>query len=101
DHCKFLYQRLVSLGYKGILLISATRKSTNWEEIRKDTSVQVIVAQSSIAAEGLDYPRLSALHLTCPTSNLPKLEQKLGRIRRVCEGKLPPRIYDYVDNLVY
>lgn len=101
EHCKLMHERLLKFGYKSILLISETRKSTNWEEIRKDTTIQVIVAQSSIAAEGLDYPVLSALHLTCPTSNFPKLEQKLGRIRRVMEGKPTPRIYDYVDDLVY
>lgn len=101
EHCKLLYNRLKDLGYNSILLISETRKNTNWEEIRQDTSIQIIVAQSSIAAEGLDYPVLSALHLTCPTSNLPKLEQKLGRIRRVYENKLTPRIYDYVDSFVY
>jgi len=100
-HCKFFHTRMKELGYYGVLLIGETRKSTNWEEIRKDETIAYIVAQSSIAAEALDYPRLSALHVPCPSSNLPKLKQKIGRIRREQEGKALPCVYDYVDNLVY
>ncbi len=100
EHCKFLYNYLKDLGYNTVLLIGATRKQTNWEEIRQDDSIQAIVAQRSIAEEGLDYPSLSALHLTCPSTNLPKLKQRVGRIRRVSQEKLTPKVYDYVDNLV-
>lgn len=101
DHCKYLYQYLLDLGYNVVLLIGATRKQSNWEEIRQDNSIQAIVAQRSIAEEGLDYPSLSALHLTCPSTNLPKLKQRIGRIRRVAEDKiLLPKVYDYADNAV-
>ena len=101
EHARSLYAHLTELGFKGVLLIGATRKKTDWSLIRKDSTVQFIIAQSSIAAEGLDMPRLSALHLTCPSSNLPKLKQKIGRIRRICEGKKDPMVYDYVDNQAY
>jgi superfamily II DNA or RNA helicase len=101
EHCKHLYQHLKDLGYIVVLLIGETRKKTNWEEIRQDDSIQAIVAQRSIAEEGLDYPSLSAIHLTCPSSNLPKIKQRVGRIRRTAEDKLMPMVYDYVDNLVY
>lgn len=101
NHCKYLYDKLVEKGYKVILLIGETRTKTKWDEIREDTSINVIVAQSSIAAEGLDFPELTDLHLPCPSSNLPKLEQKIGRIRRLVEGKQQPRVWDYIDNNVY
>lgn len=100
NHCKYFHQKLQDLGFKSILLIGETRKKTQWERIRKDDTIQVIVAQSSIASEGLDYPKLSALHLVCPTTNQPKLKQKIGRIRRNVENKILPEVYDYVDNLV-
>jgi len=100
-HSKYLHKRLQEFGYNSVLLIGATRKKTNWTEIRKDESVQVVVASSSIAAEGLDYPRLSSLHITTPTSNLPKLKQKVGRIRRFIEGKPVPVVRDYVDNKAF
>lgn len=101
EHCKLLYENILKKGFNVILLIGETRKETNWNEIREDKTIQCIIAQTSIAAEGLDYPILSALHLTCPSSNKPKLKQKIGRIRRQCEGKPFPMVYDYVDNEVY
>jgi superfamily II DNA or RNA helicase len=100
EHCKYLHSYLTDLGYNTILLIGATRKSTNWEDVRQDDSVQAIVAQRSIAEEGLDYPSLSAIHLTCPSTNLPKIKQRIGRIRRVSSDKLTPKVYDYVDNAI-
>ena len=101
NHLKFLYEELTHRGFYTILLIGETRKETDWAQIQKDTRIQCIVAQSQIAAEGLDLPRLSALHLTCPSSNKPKLKQKIGRIRRFAEGKPIPIVYDYIDNGVY
>lgn len=101
NHLKFLYKNLVERGYNTVLLIGETRTKINWVEIQKNTEIQCIVAQSQIAAEGLDLPRLSALHLTCPSSNKPKLKQKIGRIRRFVEGKRTPVVYDYIDNEVY
>jgi len=101
EHCKYFSNALTELGYNSILLIGATRKKADWSTIRGDTSLECIIAQSSIASEGLDFPRLSALHLTCPSSNLPKIKQRIGRIRRYIEGKVMPKVYDYVDNLAY
>jgi len=99
DHNKEMYKHLVSLGYKAVLLIGATRKSTKWEEIRQDTSIQCIVGNTKIASEALDLPRLSALFLTCPSSNLPQIKQRLGRVRRFVEKKPLPIVYDVCDNL--
>ena len=100
-HNTYLHAELNKMGYNTILLTGATRKKVNWGEVRKDETVQAVVATSSIASERLDFPRLSSLHITTPTSNLPKLKQKVGRIRRVVEGKLMPVVRDYVDNNAY
>jgi len=101
NHCKFFYENLKDHGFNVILLIGETRTKTKWDEIKKDKTINAIIAQSSIAAEGLDFPELTDLHLVCPSSNFPKLEQKIGRIRRAVEGKAIPRVWDYVDNKVY
>jgi superfamily II DNA or RNA helicase len=101
DHNKNIYEHIVSLGYKAVLLIGSTRKKTNWEEIRQDTSIQCIVGNTKIASEALDLPRLSDIFLTCPSSNLPQIKQRLGRIRRVLEGKPLPMVHDVCDNLAY
>lgn len=101
DHNKNIYEHIVSLGYKAVLLIGSTRKKTNWEEIRQDTSIQCIVGNTKIASEALNLPRLSDIFLTCPSSNLPQIKQRLGRIRRVLEGKPLPMVHDVCDNLAY
>jgi hypothetical protein len=101
EHNKNLHKMLTELGIMSILLIGETRKKVKWDEIRNDKTIQVIVANTSIASEGLDLPRLSALFLTCPSSNYPKLSQRIGRIRRHIEEKIEPVVYDFVDNLAY
>lgn len=50
---------------------------------------------TSVLDEGLDIPNLSAIHLTCPTSNGNKLKQQVGRCRR--PSPLPCVVRDYVD----
>lgn len=101
EHNKLMAKKLQELGYNAILLIGDTRKKAKWEDIQKDTSIQCIVANTSIASKGLDLPRLSSLHLTCPSSNQPQLKQRIGRIRRFVKNKPLPIVYDYVDNLGY
>jgi len=103
DHVKLIDFRLKELGYTTVTLLGNIRskKKYSWEELREDSSIQCVVASTKKAEEGLDWPRLSAIHLTCPSSNMPKIKQRIGRVRRRCEGKLKPIVCDYVDNLAY
>lgn len=101
EHNKYLHQNLIDLGYKSILLIGGQRKKIKWGDIRDDETVDCIVSNTAISSEGLDIPRLSALVSTCPSSNSPKIIQRVGRIRRFVEGKITPLVVDIVDNLAY
>jgi superfamily II DNA or RNA helicase len=101
EHVLYLDKRLKELGYNSKTLIGGRTKKENWEETRSDSTIQVFVASTKKAEEGLDIPPLSSIHLTCPSSNYPKIKQRIGRIRRWVEGKKLPKITDYVDNLVY
>jgi len=101
QHNEYLYEQLNTMGINTVLMIGKTRKKVKWDEVQQDKSIQCIVANSKIASEGLDLPRLSALLLTCPSSNTPKLKQQVGRIRRVYEGKPIPLVIDFVDNLAH
>lgn len=55
------------------------------------------VFATSLADEGLDIPGLSALVLATPNKNMPRLEQRLGRIMRPSSEKLAPMVVDFVD----
>jgi len=100
-HSKLLYKALTEKGYKVVLLIGETRKRIKWDDVKKDDSIDCIIAMDKIASEGLDLPRLSVIFLTYPTSNLHKVEQQIGRIRRTYDNKLLPVVVDFCDNLMY
>ncbi len=67
--------------------------------IPKD-SPRVIVATGSYIGEGFDDPRLDTLFLTMPISWQGTLQQYVGRLHRLHEGKKTVRVYDYVDTHV-
>ncbi len=54
----------------------------------------------SACGEGFDYSRLDTLFLAMPISWRGTLEQYVGRLHRLHEGKREVRVYDYVDGNV-
>jgi superfamily II DNA or RNA helicase len=99
EHAKLLFDEL-SKYYKGYLIIGENSHKFDFEAVKNDMEFNFIVANKAIFGEGTNIPQLSCLHHTLPTSNMPKLKQVVGRIRRVFEGKLLPKVVDYVDNNV-
>ena len=57
-----------------------------------------LFATYSLAKEGLDIPRLDRLYLTTPHKDKSTILQSVGRIRRKCDGKAEPIVYDFVDD---
>lgn len=74
------------------------RKQEIFEETRQGKNK--ILIGTSVADEGLDIVVLNTLILASPTSWSGILKQRLGRIMRKCEGKLPPVVYDLVDSAI-
>jgi len=58
---------------------------------------RVIVATGRYAGEGFDDARLDTLFLAMPISWRGTLQQYVGRLHRVHDGKTEVRVYDYVD----
>jgi superfamily II DNA or RNA helicase len=58
---------------------------------------RVIIATGSYIGEGFDDPRLDTLFLTMPISWRGTLQQYVGRLHRLHEGKKVVQVYDYVD----
>jgi len=58
---------------------------------------RIIVATGSYIGEGFDDPRLDTLFLTTPISWTGTLQQYVGRLHRMHEGKKVVQVYDYVD----
>jgi superfamily II DNA or RNA helicase len=57
----------------------------------------VILATGSYVGEGFDDPRLDTLFLAMPISWRGTLQQYVGRLHRVHDGKRLVQVYDYVD----
>ena len=54
--------------------------------------------QERVADEGLDLPGLDTVVLTTPTKAMGRVQQRIGRIMRVREGKKDPLVVDIIDN---
>ena len=61
---------------------------------------RVILATGSYIGEGFDDPRLDTLFLTTPISWTGTLQQYVGRLHRMHEGKKAVQVYDYIDTEV-
>ena len=66
----------------------------------REGEARVILATGSYIGEGFDDPRLDTLHLAMPISWRGTLQQYVGRLHRLHDGKKEVRVYDYVDSLV-
>src|SRR5205823_9858037 len=61
---------------------------------------RVILATGSYIGEGFDDARLDTLFLAMPISWKGTLQQYVGRLHRLHDGKNVVQVYDYVDNYV-
>lgn len=61
---------------------------------------RVIIATGRYIGEGFDDSRLDTLFLAMPISWRGTLQQCVGRLHRLHEGKTEVRVYDYIDGAV-
>lgn len=101
EHCNELV-RLLQERFKKVTVglltgaVTSSRRKAIVNELNSG-NLSVLVATTSLIQEGFDCKALSALFLTTPIKSATKLEQVVGRILRVDEGKECPTIFDYVD----
>ena len=62
-----------------------------------ETESRVIIATGSYIGEGFDDARLDTLFLAMPISWKGTLQQYVGRLHRLHDGKRVVQVYDYVD----
>lgn len=65
-----------------------------------DEEDRLILATGRYVGEGFDDPRLDTLFLALPISWQGTLQQYVGRLHRLHEGKKDIIVYDYVDSQV-
>ena len=99
QHCLELQTMLKNNGIESIVLISTVPFKTRKALVKKvkNGKIKVILATTGLLSEGANIPILSCLHLVTPSNNFELTKQKVGRIRRICEGKQMPLVKDDVD----
>jgi superfamily II DNA or RNA helicase len=94
DRVQFLKNCAEMIGDKAFVIVGETENRE--EELKKITSndYNVLFGTQSIFAEGINQTNLSCLIMATPINNEPLLEQLIGRIERVHQGKRQPIVVD-------
>lgn len=96
DRVAFL-EELYEILPNSILITGATRNRDELISLLTDADVfNILLGSSGIFKEGISINQLSCLILGMQTNNIPLLEQLIGRVIRIHDGKLSPVIVDIV-----
>ena len=98
-HCEQMAEELKGEGLRAAALVGRVSKTKRAKilEAADKRELDVIFA-TCLADEGLDLPGLDTVFLTVPTKAMGRIQQRIGRIMRVREGKKTPVVYDLIDN---
>jgi superfamily II DNA or RNA helicase len=102
DHLDHLAQRLTGFASNVLVLkggMGKRQRAEVAEAIKRipDSEERVILATGRYIGEGFDDPRLDTLFLAMPISWRGTLQQYVGRLHRLHQGKHLVQVYDYVD----
>jgi len=95
DHCKRLAD--IIPGAESMTGSLGRKKRLDIMDRARSGALRIICA-TTVADEGLDIPRLDTVVLACPSKNIQKITQRIGRILRPHPDKQTPRVYDIVDS---
>ena len=89
-------------------MVSGSMNTKQGKEERKQAlekmrtgKLKYLFATYQLCKEGLDIPCLERLYMTTPQRDYAVVTQSIGRVDRICEGKKPPIVYDFVDDMGY
>ena len=80
--------------YRPMLIVSETNSRSAEDEKYLQTKCRLIFGVNQLAKEGLDIDRLDTLIIHLPMADT---EQAIGRISRLCDGKMHPTAFYLVD----
>ena len=92
---------LCSMVDSGVCISGKTPKKQRTQALKDVASgkIKFLFASYSLAKEGLSVDILSNLVLATPVKDFAIVQQSIGRIQRLYEGKLVANVYDFVDNV--
>lgn len=97
-----LLDELLKLVPQSVKLVGTTPQEQRDSILENIGKTHKCILTTSIFDEGISAHRLDTIYLTCPSSNLTRLEQRIGRIEREHPDKHYPLIRDFwlVGNIV-
>lgn len=102
EHAKYLYDCLQECADYVFLLYGDHSDKENeyirhkMLQVSSDKSL-ILIATGQMIGEGFNFPRLDILFLASPISSEGRVEQFVGRLDRIYEGKEAVYVCDYVD----
>jgi superfamily II DNA or RNA helicase len=99
QHCQMLADLIRKAGIRVAVLTGDLNAKKRYEIIDALSCgrLDALISTVQLIGEGFDSKNLSALFLATPIKSAPKLQQLVGRVLRVSEGKAVPKIFDYQD----
>jgi superfamily II DNA or RNA helicase len=98
DHAHDLAELLVEAGLDAVALVGDVKPRDRAAILDRMRAGRVdVVVATSLADEGLDVPRVSAVMLTAPTRNVGRTLQRIGRALRPHDDAPDPVVVDVVD----
>lgn len=99
-HCLILKQMIQEqLPSHRVEVLTGSVSKTEREQIIDDArnkKISYLIA-TQLADEGLDIPCLENLWMVTPSRNTSRIEQRVGRVMRLCENKIDPKVFDFID----
>lgn len=80
--------------------IAGKERARLMQELVLEDQPRIIIATGSYIGEGFDDSRLDTLFLAMPISWHGTLQQYVGRLHRLHDGKKVVEVYDYVDSSI-
>lgn len=101
SHCVQLFNMLIDTGICAEVITGQTPKDEREIILEKIRAGEVhYLFATQLADEGLDIRRLDKVWLVTPSRNISRIEQRIGRIMRLFDGKNEACVYDVVDRKV-
>lgn len=104
EHLDRVFEKLTLKGVEHVFVLKGGLGKKALKEIQTRmeqlpaTTPRVILATGKYIGEGFDDSKLDTLFLVAPISWKGTLQQYVGRLHRLHEGKTEVRVYDYVDD---
>jgi superfamily II DNA or RNA helicase len=98
-HADILYD-LISKGWEKTGIATgkySTKYVKEQAQLLNDKKITVLVCTSALLGEGFDVPFLNRAFISMPFRAENKVEQIIGRVQRIADGKDDAVVYDYVD----